>query len=217
MTVVPAPGGRGGYATRCSSRQSEDFGGVPGGGVARCEGVPNFSGQFLSFGRTYTIRTSYYLPPDYVIDYKQPELSLQLHQPDVDGRGRPPLSQFFENGKIIWALRWSSVPGYHGDPFDPPSPGGNLFFTVGNIADIIGKWVDLEITYKPAWDNTGVLIIKMNGQVVLDRQNAPNNYNMKEHAGYFKLFGWYKWFWKSQASDAQDRTVYYGPTTISVQ
>ena len=218
MTIVDAPGGRSGKVTRCSSFQSEDFSSVPGGGVPRCEGVPSYQGShYISFGRTYVLRTSYYLPPNYQIDLKQPELSLQLHQPDVDGRGRPPIQQTFRDGKVIWEIKWSGVAGYHGDPYDPPQPGSTDYYTVANLNDIIGKWVDLEITYKPAFDNTGILIVKMNGQTVIDRQNQPNNYNMKEGAGYWKLFGWYKWFWKSQASDATERTIYYGPTQISVQ
>ena len=221
FSIVPAPGGRSGYATRCSNRQTDNFGGVGGGGVPRCEGIPEGkSGSIkLEFGRTYMVRTSYYLPPDYQIDLKQPELSFQIHQDFGDGR--PPIQQDFQEGKVVWEVKWSQKRGYHGETYDPPkdAPGATDKYTVANISDIKGKWVDLEITYKPASDNSGVLIVKMNGQTVIDRQNQPNNYNVQgmASAGYIKMFGWYKWFWKSQASDASERTVYYGPTQISVQ
>jgi hypothetical protein len=215
FTVVPAPGGRGGYATKCTAFRSDDFSRTPGGGVPRCEGVPrNSNGQVfgLAFGKTYTVRTSYFLPANYQIDLKQPELSFQIHQ---NGPGRPPIQQDFQNGKVHWEVKWSQVPGYTGDPYNPPAPGGTANYDVANLTDIIGKWVDLEVTYRPSAFDDGILIVKMNGTTVIDRK-GPNNYNYgnASNAGYIKLFGWYKWFWKTQASDATERTIYYGPTQI---
>jgi hypothetical protein len=214
FTVVPAPGGRGGYATKCSAFRSDDFSRTPGGGVPRCEGIPHAAkgGIPLAFGKTYTIRTSYFLPANYQIDLKQPELSFQIHQ---NGPGRPPIQQDFQRGKVHWEVKWSQVPGYTGDPYTPPSPGATVAYDVANLADIIGKWVDLEVVYKPSAFEDGIFVVKMNGATVLDRK-GPNNYNYgnASNAGYIKMFGWYKWFWKTKDSDATERTIYYGPTQI---
>ncbi len=210
FTVVPAPGGRGGYATKCSAFRSDDFSRTPGGGVPRCEGVPR--GIPLAFGKTYTIRTSYFLPANYQIDMKQPELSFQIHQ---NGPGRPPIQQDFQRGKVHWEVKWSQVAGYTGNPYTPPQPGATVAYDVANLADIVGKWVDLEVVYKPSAFADGIFVVKMNGATVIDRK-GPNNYNYNNgsNAGYIKMFGWYKWFWKTQDSDATERTIYYGPTQI---
>jgi Polysaccharide lyase len=215
FSLVPSPGGRGGYATKCSAFRSDDFSRTPGGGVPRCEGVPRAAkgGSIaLVFGKTYTIRTSYFLPANYQIDLKQPELSFQIHQ---EGPGRPPIVQQFTRGKVHWEVKWSQVPGYTGNPFTPPTPGATVTYDVANLVDIIGKWVDLEVIYKPSIYDDGVFVVKMNGNTVIDRK-GPNNYNYANpsDAGYIKLFGWYKWFWKTQDSDATERTIYYGPTQI---
>jgi Polysaccharide lyase len=215
FTVVPAPGGRGGYATKCSAFRSDDFSRTPGGGVPRCEGIPRGSTGKpigLTFGKTYTIRTSYFLPANYQIDMKQPELSFQIHQ---NGPGRPPIQQDFQRGKVHWEVKWSQVAGYTGDPYTPPLPGATVAYDVANLADIAGKWVDLEVVYKPSAFEDGVFVVKMNGATVIDRK-GPNNYNYTNgsNAGYIKMFGWYKWFWKSKDSDATERTIYYGPTQI---
>jgi hypothetical protein len=215
FTVVPSPGGRGGYATKCSALRSDDFSRTPGGGVPRCEGIPRGSTGSpigLTFGKTYTIRTSYFLPANYQIDLKQPELSFQIHQ---NGPGRPPIQQDFQRGKVHWEVKWSQVPGYTGNPYTPPLPGATVAYDVANLADIAGKWVDLEVVYKPSAFEDGVFVVKMNGATVIDRK-GPNNYNYNNgsNAGYIKMFGWYKWFWKTQDSDATERTIYYGPTQI---
>jgi hypothetical protein len=166
----------------------------------------------LTFGKTYTIRTSYFLPANYQIDLKQPELSFQIHQ---NGPGRPPIQQDFQRGKVHWEVKWSQVPGYTGNPYTPPLPGATVAYDVANLADIAGKWVDLEVVYKPSAFEDGIFIVKMNGTTVIDRK-GPNNYNYNNgsNAGYIKMFGWYKWFWKTQDSDATERTIYYGPTQI---
>jgi Polysaccharide lyase len=213
LSLVPSPGGRGGYATKCTGFRGDDYSRTPGS-VPRCEGVPRYSnGQVfsLAFGKTYTVRTSYFLPADYQIDLQQPELSFQIHQ--ESGNGRPPIQQDFQGGKVHWEIKWSQVPGYQGDPYNPPAPGATVSYDVANLADIRGKWTDLEVTYKPSAYDDGVLIVKMNGSTVIDRR-GPNNYNTTKSAGYIKLFGWYKWFWKTQNSDATERTIYYGPTQI---
>jgi hypothetical protein len=215
FTVVPSPGGRGGYATKCSALRSDDFSRTPGGGVPRCEGIPRGSTGSpigLTFGKTYTIRTSYFLPANYQIDMKQPELSFQIHQ---NGPGRPPIQQDFQRGKVHWEVKWSQVAGYTGNPYTPPLPGATVAYDVANLADIAGKWVDLEVVYKPSAFEDGIFVVKMNGATVIDRK-GPNNYNYTNgsNAGYIKMFGWYKWFWKTQDSDATERTIYYGPTQI---
>ncbi|RKU03962.1 hypothetical protein C7H84_06820 [Burkholderia sp. Nafp2/4-1b] len=47
-----------------------------------------------------------------------------------------------------------------------------------------------------------------NDERVVHAAGVPNAFPNDRHA-YFKL-GLYKWWWKTRASDAAERTMYYG-------
>ncbi|WP_171037849.1 polysaccharide lyase [Dyadobacter luticola] len=79
------------------------------------------------------------------------------------------------------------------------------------------NWLDWVFHVKWAYDNTGVIEIWRNKQLVLSRFNQPNSYNDDLYP-YFKI-GLYKWDWASLAnkSTSSSRVMYVDEVTIGTQ
>ena len=175
--------------------------------------------RYFEYGRLYSITTSYLLPANYEIDPVQQELSFQIHH-DCLG-GSPSLAQVFSGGHIEWQIYSASAPDYCGGDYDKAKL-HHRSFDVGPI--IRGRWVDLQVTWRPAWDAAGILRVRMNGKLVVTYRGRTA-YNLTNgHPGYLKE-GIYKWCFKLPAPTCADekptpvkqRVVYYGPTLITVR
>lgn len=194
------------------------------------------TGFFFEYGKNYYIKTSYFLPTDYVVDVLQDELSFQVHHPCG---GQPQLSRIFTKffgdavkGGSNWKVRTSPTPW--GMTCSLPSDINEKNFSVWDLASSRGRWIDIEVDYKPAYDNTGRLIVKEEGCTVISLINAPNSYDTVFPAGGAQSgpaagrlqLGIYKWDWNTAASTLDTagpggtpvpRILYYGPTMIAVK
>ncbi|WP_170916740.1 polysaccharide lyase [Dyadobacter psychrophilus] len=68
-------------------------------------------------------------------------------------------------------------------------------------------WHDWVFHIKWAYDNTGVIEVWKNGQLILSRLNQPNSYNDAMFP-YFKV-GIYKWDWATKATVGIDRRTMF--------
>ena len=74
-------------------------------------------------------------------------------------------------------------------------------------------WHDWVFHIKWAYDNTGVIEVWKNGQLILSRLNQPNSYNDAMYP-YFKV-GIYKWDWTTKATAGIDsRTMFVDEISI---
>lgn len=165
-------------------------------------------------GKTYRILTSYFLPAndtDYAIDSAQDELHLDVHHPCELG-GEQTLQRLItttgsdERGSALWQVR--SAPKLFTreqclDPgFKPPGLLERRFYVM-DVKGSRGRWIDIDIEYRPAVDSDGRLIIKEDGCTVVSLIGIPNSFAMTYPDGpqagiatHGSLqIGLYKWDW----------------------
>lgn len=198
-------------------------------------------------GKTYRILTSYYLPAndtDYKIDTTQEELTLDVHH-ECDGGGQAlqRLSTTYLNdsrGASLWQVR--SSPTNWGPSCTVPGNITEKHALVMDLEGSRGRWIDLDIEYKPAHDNTGRLIIKEDGCTVVSMINQPNSFWTQfpdppqqsiETRGRLQI-GFYKWDWNKglplppgviqsdftpniPISTVTQRKFYYGPLLMGAK
>ncbi len=188
-----------GKAMRIIIKKNDNYSNVANGSP-RAE--ISFNG-FVHFqqNREYFVDWEMYIPVDYKLDGKQPELVSQIHQGPA--AGYPPFALFFsENGRYEVHSRTQSK-------FDYVS----CYF--GRVADDIGRVVKWELHYIP--DGTGanaVTELFKDGKVVFATKGIPNSYS-DDDGGYLKL-GIYKAEWNKVETDVDVRTMYYGDVSIRV-
>lgn len=68
-------------------------------------------------------------------------------------------------------------------------------------------WNDWVIHAKWAWDNTGILEVWKDNELIISRKNTPNCYNDLTYP-YFKM-GIYKWEWASRSTPSVQKRVYF--------
>jgi len=151
-------------------------------------------------GGDYVINWQTYIPHDYVIDKKQPEVISQIHQGLPSGY--PTFALFITNaGKYGVRTRAGEARDSQGGQF-------------GDVERDKGLLVNWKLHYIP--DDTGTLALtelQKNGVDVFKVSGIPNAYPSDDDA-YFKI-GLYKAAWQKQPSDVDQRRMLYGRVSIA--
>lgn len=186
-----------GIALKATMHRSEDFTRVASG-TPRAEIV---FAQVVHFavGKDYEVRWSTMIPPAYRLDAQQPEIITQLHQGGFTGS--PPFALMLAGEQYQVDVRGGAGTS-------------SQSFTFGAPAADAGKVVNWRLRYRPDDKGTNALTeLYKDGVRVVHSAGSANAYPGDKYA-YLKI-GLYKWWWKTRASDVQDRTMYYGDVEIT--
>jgi hypothetical protein len=150
-------------------------------------------------GGDYIINWQTYIPKDYQIDRKQPEVISQIHQGTASGY--PTFALFIsETGRYGVRVRAGEGRGTEGSQF-------------GDVERDKGRVVDWQMHYIP--DDIGkysLVDLQKDGKDMFKIVGVPNAYPSDDGA-YFKI-GIYKSEWQKKPTDVESRTLYYGKISI---
>lgn len=199
ISVVADPLVPGRNALRATISRNEDFTNVANG-TPRAEVLFPTPVTFAQ-GKDYLIRWSTFLPTAFAFDSKQLVIITQIHQSLPTGS--PTIALGLLGTQYGISERGGSNPAV--------ASGGKWLCCAD--ADR-GQWVNWTLRYVP--DETGrhsSLVLYKNGVSVYAVQGVPNAY-ASDQSAYLKM-GLYKAGWKSQPSDVDQITMFFGPVYIS--
>lgn len=165
--------------------------------LANCSKIKN--------GRDYMITFSTYMPPDYLVDSRQSEKIVEIHQ--GTGSGPAPFSLSISGDKYVADLH-NGTNGKH----YVLGPAGSTMQKSGDK----GYWIKWALHYRP--DPTGARAdtdLYKNSVLVMSADGVPNAYANDDNA-YFKM-GITKHWSGAQASAVSDRVMYFGDVAIGAR
>lgn len=144
---------------------------------------------------------SNYFPAQYIKDpLGECIVQLQAH-PDVksgESWRSPPVALMIVNDRFVLDLRSDANAITRSEPKLTRIDLGPVKKEVWNDWVIHAKW---------AWDNTGILEVWKDNELIISRKNTPNCYNDLTYP-YFKM-GIYKWEWASRSTPSVQKRVYF--------
>lgn len=213
--------------------------GYPHGGYEPSGGVD------IEMGRTYYIRTSYYIPSGqpWTSTTGVGETSFDVHPVCDDGHTALEQELYYGTQRV-WEDWYDTVPrsktsaGICNPAYKefPPSQSWFVKEDSGPLTQAyFDQWVDMEIIWRPSVTNSGVLVVRLNGSEVYRKPNLTQGGNTSTNqtdpslfnggfpgfpaglrsSGYVKE-GIYRWG-VNAGQDTIFRTIFYGPTLITIE